>query len=186
MTKTTDRIRRHPPGLRGCKTSRINRLRKRTVGRLPSPICAHGDAVVTVVGANLGDRTSWGPAYRLVLVIPPTFRWPSQTQVATVGECLTWLEDFSYRLAVRLEEPCTGKLYRMVAALEGSPDRGWFYTIILDLPKASTILFDRFKEIILGSKPKHCLIHIAECHGLIETTHILGRLGLVSVIDHLV
>ena len=73
----------------------------------------------------------------------------------------------------------------MVAALEGSPNRGWFFTIILDLPKAVAIPFDRFREITLSAKPRHCLIRVTECHGPIETTHLLGRLGLMSVLDHM-
>ena len=133
---------------------------------------------------DFGDRSSWGPAFRLVLVIPPTFFGPPRVEALTLGDCLTWLEGFSNSLAVRLEEPCTGRLYRMVAALEGSPNRGWFFTIILDLPKAAAIPFDRFREITLSAKPRHCLIHVTECHGLIETTHLLGRLGLLSVLDH--
>jgi hypothetical protein len=185
MTKTPkDLIRRYASGLRGVETRSINKRRKRTVERLPAPISAHGDAVVTIVGTNFGDRSSWGPAFRLVLVIPPTFVGPPRVEALTLGDCLTWLEGFSNSLAVRLEEPCTGRLYRMVAALEGSPCRGWFFTIILDLPRAAAIPFDRFREITLSAKPRHCLIHVTECHGLIETTHLLGRLGLISVLDH--
>ena len=182
MTKPPkDPIRRYPSEGRVLETNRTNK--PRTVERLPDPISAHGDAVVTVVGTNFGDRTSWGPAFRLVLVIPPTFVGPPRVEALTLGNCLTWLEGLSNSLAVRLEEPCTGRLYRMVAGLEGSPNRGWFFTIILDLPKAEAIP-RRFIDIVVSSKPKHCLINATECPGLIETTHLLGRLGLMSVLDH--
>lgn len=128
MTKPPkDPIRRYPSEGRVLETNRTNK--PRTVERLPDPIYAHGDAVVTVVGTNFGDRTSWGPAFRLVLVIPPTFVGPPRVEALTLGDCLAWLERFSNSLAVRLEEPCTGRLYRMVAALEGSPNRGRFFTI---------------------------------------------------------
>jgi hypothetical protein len=172
----------HPPDLRGLATNRINKEQRRTVERLPNPLSAHGDALVTVVGENLGDHASWGSAFRFVLVIPPAFPGSTHTKSFTVDDCLSWLAGFSHSL-VGLEERDTPKPYRMVAALEGSPNRGRFYTIILEIPKAAAIQFERFKKIVISSKPKHCLLHVASCHGFIEVTHLMGRLGLVSPIE---
>ena len=84
MTKPPkDPIRRYPSEGRVLETNRTNK--PRTVERLPDPISAHGDAVVTIVGTNFGDRTSWGPAFRLVLVIPPTFVGPPRVEASPLA-----------------------------------------------------------------------------------------------------
>jgi hypothetical protein len=180
--KTKRRFRPYAPKRRGLVKDRIEETR--TVERLPDLISAHADALVTIVGQNFGDHTSWGNSIRLALIIPPKLSEATQTNTVTRDDCLTWLEGFSHSLAIRLEERSAAELYRMVAVLEGSPNRGWFYTIILDLPKA--VSYKRLKGIIDGSTPEPSwLISGTACNGVFEASHIIGRLGLAYLTEGL-
>ncbi len=175
MTKRTkSSIRNYSSKKRGAA---FDRQRTQSNARFPDPISAHTDAIVTFVGKNFSDYTTWGVGIRLALVLPP-----KSTAVGakdfTLGDCLNWLESLSRSLADSLEEGGNSKLYRMLATLEGTPNRGWFYTIVFDLPQVGFSL-QKIKDVIQSTKPIWfgfaCL---TECDGVVETSHTIGRLGL--------
>jgi hypothetical protein len=157
-----------------------NRVGKRRTGeRLPDPISAHADAVITIIGENFSDHTSWGAAIRLALIVPPKLS-AQRTNTISLGDCLTWLERFTSSLA---KGPRAVEFYRMLAVWEGSPNRGWFGTIIIDLSEAS-FSPEHLKVTIQSSKPEpSSLICVTACEGVIEASHIIGRFGLAYLTE---
>jgi hypothetical protein len=151
---------------------------KKTVDWLPDPIPARTNALITRVGEHFTIGHTWGTPARVLLFVPPKVPHSRQTKVFSRRDCLAWLETLSRNLAGQLTDPPRQTPYRMLAALEGSPNRGWFYSVILDLPRQCS--FHHFKAIIHASMASgpDCYLDNGECNGVIESIHLLGRFGL--------
>jgi len=125
---------------------------------------------------SLADEVA---AIRLALIVPPKLS-AQRTNTISLGDCLTWLERFTSSLA---KGPRAVEFYRMLAVWEGSPNRGWFGTIIIDLSEAS-FSPEHLKVTIQSSKPEpSSLICVRACEGVIEASHIIGRFGLAYLTE---
>jgi hypothetical protein len=151
------------------------------IHRLPEPISANADYLITIVGKHFTDHKSWVSAVRLLLIVPPTVPQLRSRGEFSPGDCLAWLDKLATQIAeLRIQKP-----YRMIAALEGSPDRGWFYSVILDLPKKVSL--KRLRAVVQSSKPSRlCLSHIGKCDGVFESSHLIGRFGIAQLTEDMI
>ena len=112
------------------------------------------------------------------MIVPPARVYEDGRDEVTESDCLDWLKGFERELNQSLEEPLTTKPFRMIAALEGSTKRGWFYTIVIDMQAAR---FDEKLRSILDTFMPYkwnAIVQVAEGGGFVEACHLLGRLGL--------
>ncbi len=153
------------PGKRQ-QVSRLENNSKKSNIWLPDPIEADANALITKVGAHLTRHRTWGTAVRLLLVVLP--KRSRASQPFSQEDCLAWLQTFSRNLAEQLSDSPRQRPYRMVAALEGAPGRGWFYSVILDLPREFS--FHRLKAIIHSSMASgpDCYFYDQDCDGVVE------------------
>lgn len=132
-----------------------------------APAFPDGDFTI-IVGSNFTERETWIRGVRFLLSSPPFHN--------TRSDCIDWVKRFASGLGTDLEKRPRDPLYRMISVLEGSIERGWYGTILFDLPKRYSV--NRLKAIWDDSEPPWLLADWRTCDGEIEACHLLGRLGL--------
>src|SRR4051812_46655796 len=95
---------------------------------------AYQDGNITmIVGSDFTEPETWGQGVRFLLVSPPPRH--NDKRAITRADCVSWVKQFAPALGAGLEKQPLYPLYRMISVLEGSIERGWYGTILLDLPK---------------------------------------------------
>jgi hypothetical protein len=145
--------------------------------RVPTPDLLQENAYVTVLGCYFSDPSTWqANAVRILAMLPPARFYAGadeNPEPILTTDCHSWLQAFANRLASEGIEPA-----RVIAALEGGVHRGWFYTILLDLPELKLGL-DQLSEFARTAGPAHwqLIVQTTRADGPLECAHLLGRFG---------
>ena len=149
-----------------------------TTDKIPlrEPDLVEVKALLTIVGHDFSHASTWsGKVVRLLNLIPPGRAYGKDAEPILATDCHRWLQAFVDRLA---SEGIA--LARMLAVLEGDMQRGWFYSIMLDMPEHKVPL-GHIGDMARGSGPSHwrLITEVTEGDGAVECMHILGRFGMI-------